>query len=43
MNQNTWLDIFNSATTFGVLTVIAVCLLIIVSKLYGDSKSSNKK
>jgi len=42
MNQNSWLEIFNSAVTFGVLVVIAVSLLFLLFRKDFGSKSSKR-
>lgn len=43
MNQINWLDVFNSATTFGILSVIAITLLILVSRKDAKSKPKSSR
>lgn len=42
MNQTNWLDVFNSATTFGILAVIAIGVWFLVLKKDSKPKSSKK-
>lgn len=42
MNTINWIEVFNSATTFGVLAVIAVDILILIAKKETRSKSSKR-
>lgn len=42
MNTINWIDVFNSATTFGVLAVIAVGILVLIAKKETRSKSSKR-
>lgn len=43
MNEINWLDVFNSSTTFGVLTAIAVGVWFLVLKKDVGSKQSRRK
>lgn len=39
MNQTEWIDVFNSATTFGILTAIAVGIWVLIMKSNYKSRS----
>ncbi len=41
MIQGSWLDVFNAATNFGVLTVIAVAILLLVWLQINNHKSKS--
>lgn len=43
MNQINWLNVFNSFTTFGVLSVIAIGILVLISKKEVKSKPQKQK
>lgn len=42
MNQTNWLDVFNSTTTFAILTAIAIGVWFLVLKKDSKSKSSKR-
>ncbi len=43
MNQINWLDVFNSATVFGMLTIIAVGIWLSIIKKDLSSKSPKRR
>lgn len=44
MNNTNWLDVFNSATTFGLLAAIAVSIWVLIFLLLKkDTRSKSRK
>ena len=43
MNQINWLEVFNSATTFGILSIIAIALVLLLIKRDLPSKPHSKQ
>jgi len=43
MNTINWLEVFNSATTFGLLAVIAIGVMILVSKKSSESHTQKHR
>ncbi len=42
MDSKTWIDIFNSATSFGIMVAIFVSIWILIAKIDRRSKSARK-